>query len=86
MPNLLTGEEATEAKRHGWTVEHVFDLKQDRWLIAVLPIEIGQLPFQNAEAAALHVISNARAGSALCAKALQLVMAGNTPAPKGKKK
>lgn len=85
MNDLLTIEESVEAARHGWTVEHVFDLKLDRWLIAVLPLNIGLPPFPNAEDAALHVINDARNNSALCQKALQLVMVGNTPM-KGKKK
>ena len=84
MDDLLTVEESMEAKRHGWRLEHLFDLKQDRWLVAVLPVNIGQPPFANAEDAALHVITNARNNSELCQKALRLVMASN--APKGKKK
>ena len=85
MNDLLTIEELTEATRHGWLVEHVFDLKNDRWVVAVLPVEFGQPPFPDAEAAALHVISNARNGSVLCQKALQLVMAGNAPTKRKKK-
>lgn len=79
MRDLLTDAEDEAAARDGWGVYDVYDLSTSRWRVMVL----GRA---NAEAASRHVIAQAKMGSTLCIKALQLVMKGVVPRPKGKRK
>ena len=74
MTDLLTSEESAVAAAAGWMLCNVFDSKDKRWQVAVLPLVIGQPPLHSADRAGLHVINQARSGNALAIKALQLVM------------
>lgn len=75
MFDLLTIAEDEKAAQQGWSLNHVFDLKSGKWRVMVLGMP-------SAIAAGAFVVDQARTGSPLAQKALQLVMASN----QGKKK
>lgn len=79
MFDLLTVEEDAEAAKAGWELCHVYDLATSRWRVMVLAEP-------HAEFGAQLVIGQARAGSRVAQKALQLLMAQTAAQPKRKKK
>lgn len=79
MADLLTVEEDAEAAKAGWELRHVYDLDTSRWRIMVLAEP-------HAEFGAQLVIDQARAGSRVAQKALQLLMTQAAVQPKRKKK
>ena len=85
MLDLLSTQQDAQAASEGWQLCHVFDLKSSRWGVRVLS---ASERMRNSEYATRHVITHARAGSALHIQALHLIgAAANTAQPKkGKKK
>ena len=84
MSDLLTVEEAAEAHRQGWGLFHVYDLKQDRWLVKPIPHEF-KAPVPHVGAMTTVLLERARTADMLAIKALRLIAAAHYPA-KGKKK
>ena len=76
--DLLSEEDVLHAAAQGWTLVHVFDLGTRRCAVQVLPLVFSP-PFISAEQAGSFVITQARAGSVLAARALALVMASHNP-------
>jgi hypothetical protein len=72
---MLTVEENASARRQGWMLVEVFDLRTGRARPEILPIAF-TAPFNTARATTGWVIARAKAGDALAQKALQLVMQG----------
>lgn len=80
MHDLLTIEEDAEAAQAGWELCNVYDLASAKWRVMVLAQP-------HAEFGAQLVISQARAGSRVAQKALQLLMTqAASGQPKRKKK
>lgn len=82
--DLLTEDETQRAAKDGWLVGYVYDLRTLRWAVQVLPVRFAK-PFTNASLAASHVVQQARQGSPLATKALQLVMASHSTKARKKK-
>lgn len=78
--NDLTRQEREEAAQQGWGLFHVYDMEKSRWVMNVLPLEIGN--GKDATAALNHVIAQAKFNHPLSIKALQLIAKFNA----GKKK
>lgn len=68
MYDLLTIEEDKLAAAQNWSLCHVYDLATNKWRVQVCGMPSSELAGQ-------HVVNQARMGSALAQKALQLVMA-----------
>lgn len=72
MFDLLTIEEDAQAASEGWSLNYVFDLQKNKWIVEISPSEM-----------ATTVIGMARMNHPLALKALRLVAAPITR--KGKK-
>ena len=64
--DLLSKQDAVEAKALGWSVERIYDLDRSKWVIEIYPASA--LP---------GVLGLAHNNNPLAIRALQLVMAGH---------
>lgn len=67
MHDLLTIEEDKAAAAQGWSVEYVYDLGTDRWIVAITGSPTPHTALQG-------VYTRARQGDSLAIKALKLVV------------
>ena len=75
---MLEPHEAALARRQGWLLAEVYDLRTKRLRPEVLPIAFTK-PFDTARKAVVWVANRAKMGDAVAQKALHLVMQGLKP-------
>lgn len=83
MYDLFTVEEDKEAAASGWSLNYVYDTKNQRWATQIFPLVFAK-PFECADAMASQVIGLARMGHPLALKALRFVAAPVTKRSKKK--
>ena len=80
MTDLLTPLEAEQARAFGFEVCHVFDTRDNKWLVQALPT--ADCPIKSAMQLQQILVERARNRDALAIRVLHLIMANAKTAPK----